>query len=319
MELTVKKGAFIFLFMFLLFGFFSGLYVIDEKEQVVITQFGKIRGEAITDAGVHLKIPYIQNKHVYDKRILEWDGDAEELPTKDNKYVFIDVFARWRISDPQEYHKAVGGRENQAQSRIDDVIDGSSRDIIAEHVMSQIVRSSNREMVLRSQETSDTNTEDQGTESSFMQPGIRDEIVAKILAMAQSKLAERKLGIEIIDVQLKRVNFTNVVKKKIQDRMVSEQSRIAQKYRAQGQKERQELAGRRNNKIKNLMSEAYNESEMIKGTADATATKIYAEAYGADPDFYNFVKSLETLEKAVTPSTNIMMTSRNGVLKVLFE
>ena len=294
---------------------FGSIYTINEAEQVVVTQFGKPVGGAITDAGIHFKTPIIQTVIKFDKRILEWDGSANEIPTLDNKYIFIDAFARWRISDALQFYKSAKN-EMLAQSILDDILDGAVRDEIANRTMVEIVRSSDRVMVIQDVESSSVNVNNKVIED-FSAKGARLEIVESILESVSKRLLELKMGIEIMDVQLKRINYTSQVQEQVFKRMISGQNQIAEKYRAQGQGKKQEILGMQVQRKKEIISGAYLESQKIKGEADANATRIYADAYDKSPEFYNFIKTLETYSNTLDSSTQFILSTDNHYLKYL--
>ena len=294
---------------------FGSIYTINEAEQAVVTQFGKPVGGAITDAGLHFKTPIIQTVIKFDKRILEWDGSANEIPTLDNKYIFIDAFARWRISDALQFYKSAKN-EMLAQSILDDILDGAVRDEIANRKMVEIVRSSDRVMVIQDVESSSVNVNNKVIED-FSAKGARLEIVESILESVSKRLLDLKMGIEILDVQLKRINYTSQVQEQVFKRMISGQNQIAEKYRAQGQGKKQEILGMQVQRKKEIISSAYLESQKIKGEADANATRIYADAYGKSPEFYNFIKTLETYSNTLDSSTQFILSTDNHYLKYL--
>ena len=294
---------------------FGSIYTINEAEQAVVTQFGKPIGVAITDAGIHFKTPIIQTVIKFDKRILEWDGSANEIPTLDNKYIFIDAFARWRISDALQFYKSAKN-EMLAQSILDDILDGAVRDEIANRTMVEIVRSSDRVMVIQDVESSSVNVNNKSLEDSS-EKGARLEIVESILESVSKRLLELKMGIEILDVQLKRINYTSQVQEQVFKRMISGQNQIAEKYRAQGQGKKQEILGMQVQRKKEIISGAYLESQKIKGEADANATRIYADAFGKSREFYNFIKTLETYSNTLDSSTQFILSTDNHYLKYL--
>ena len=294
---------------------FGSIYTINETEQAVVTQFGKPVGGAITDAGIHFKTPIIQTVIKFDKRILEWDGSANEIPTLDNKYIFIDAFARWRISDALQFYKSAKN-EMLAQSRLDDILDGAVRDEIANRKMVEIVRSSNRVMVIQDVESSSVNVSNKVLED-YSAKGARLDIVESILESVSKRLLDLNMGIEILDVQLKRINYTRQVQEQVFNRMISGQNQIAEKYRAQGQGKKQEILGMQVQRKKEIISGAYLESQKIKGEADANATRIYADAYGKSPEFYNFIKTLETYSNTLDSSTQFILSTDNHYLKYL--
>ena len=294
---------------------FGSIYTINEAEQAVVTQFGKPVGGAVMDAGIHFKIPIIQTVIKFDKRILEWDGSANEIPTLDNKYIFIDAFARWRISDALQFYKSAKN-EMLAQSILDDILDGAVRDEIANRTMVEIVRSSERVMVIQDVESSSVNVNNKVIED-FSAKGARLEIVESVLESVSKRLIDLKMGIEILDVQLKRINYNSQVQEQVFKRMISGQNQIAEKYRAQGQGKKQEILGMQVQRKKEIISNAYLESQKIKGEADANATRIYADAYGKSPEFYNFIKTLDTYANTLDSSTQFILSTDNHYLKYL--
>jgi len=289
----------------------NSFYIVNEKEQVIITQFGKPIGNAKMESGLYFKIPLIQTVLKFDKRILEWDGSANEIPTKDNKYIFIDTFARWKISNPLQFYKSAKN-EMLAQSRLDDIIDGAVRDEISNRFMSEIIRSSNRKM-----EVYDTAVENNEIAGEILKEGAREEIILSILNSVQTKLKDLNIGISVVDVQIKRVSYNRQVQDKLFNRMISEQNMIAEKYRAQGQGRKQEILGKQIQKEKELISKAYLKSQEIIGRADAKAMDIYAKAYSKDPEFYNYYKTLETYKETLDPSTLFILSTNNKFLKFI--
>lgn len=306
----MKKETYIrILLLGILMLVLNSFYIINEKEQAIITQFGKPVGDAKIDSGLEFKLPFIQTVIKFDKRVLEWDGSANEIPTKDNKYIFIDTFARWKISNPLQFYKSARN-EMLAQSRLDDIIDGAVRDEISNRFMSEIVRSTDRQMGVYDSEV------DGGSEE-VLKEGARKLIIKSILASVEKKLQELNIGISIVDFQIKRMSYNRQVQDKLFNRMISEQNMIAEKYRAQGQGSKQEILGKQIQKEKELMSSAYLKSQEIIGKADAEAMDIYAKSYGKDADFYNYYKTLETYKKTLDPSTLFILSTDNKFLKFL--
>lgn len=290
----------------------NSFFTLREDEQAIITQFGRPVGDSVTSAGLKFKIPLIQKVIRFDKRILEWDGAANEIPTSDDKYVFIDAFARWKISDPLKFYKAARN-ERTAQSRLDDVIDGIVRDEISNRQMVEIIRSTDREMEAYDQGDKKQSTANQEKNLA----GARMDIINSILQNVSIRLAELDMGISVLDVQLKRIDYNSQVQSKLFNRMISEQNMIAEKYRAQGEGKKQEILGIQIQKEKEILSGAYKKSQKIKGEADAKAIKIYADSYNKDPDFYEFIRSLDAYEKVLDPSTKLILSTDNEFLKYL--
>lgn len=318
----MSARGFLLLLLLIIVVIFLGtsLYILNEIQQAIITQFGKPVGQSVTTAGIHLKVPFIQKVIVFDKRIMEWDGDPQEIPTKDNKFIYIDTFARWRISDALAFYKS-NRSEMVGYSRLDDLLDGAVRDEIANHTLPEIIRSSARPMSVLVVESADLSSE---VDSSLMQeldiPGARKVIVENIVTNVKNKLADLKLGIEVIDLQIKRVDYNSEVQKKVFDRMISEQRRIAEKYRAIGQGEKQRILGRQSQKMKEILSGAYLEAQTTRGKADAQAVKIYADAYNRTTDsrdFYKFLRTLDAYKATIDSSTTLILSTENEFLQYL--
>ena len=293
----------------LLIVLFNSLYIVSETKQVIITQFGKPKGGAITSPGLHFKTPFIQKANYFEKRWLEWDGDANQIPTKDKKFIWIDTYARWRISDPLVYFQRVRD-ERGAQSRIDDIIDGETRNAIAEYDLIEIVRSSNREFEL----TEELVILDIATAISEIKTG-REKIAQTILERSSEKTPE--IGVELRDVKIKRVNYVDEVQMKVFDRMIAERQRIAAKYRSEGDGSSAEIRCQKERELKRIQSGAYRTAQEIKGKADAEATSIYAKAYNLDPEFYQFMKTLETYRVVMDQETWLILSTDAEFLKYL--
>ncbi len=292
----------------------NSFFLVNETQQAIKTEFGKPVGGPITEAGLKFKIPFIQTVIKFEKRILEWDGIANEIPTKDNKYILIDTFARWKISDALEFFKSAKN-EMLAQSRLDDIIDGAVRDEISNRSMGEIVRSTNREMEIYISDVK--GSVDYEGEDEYITTGARIDIIQSILSKVQNKLIELNMGIDVIDVQIKRVSYNKQVQVKLFNRMVSEQNMIAEKYRAQGQGKKQEILGKQIQREKEIVSGSYLKSQEIKGRADAEASEIYANSYGKSPEFYNFYKTLDTYKNTLDPSTYFILSTDSKYLKAL--
>ncbi|HKJ15145.1 MAG: protease modulator HflC [Desulfobulbaceae bacterium] len=282
----------------------NGFYFLEEGKQAVITQFGRPVGQPVTEAGLHFKTPYIQEATFFEKKILIWDGDPNQIPTNDKTFVYLDVTARWRITDALVFLQAVNN-ETRAQTILDDIIDGTVRDLVNKNDLVEIIRSSDF-----SPETM-TNS---AVEFETLKYG-RDNISAMIHETA-SKITP-KYGIELVDVLFKRVNYIETVRLKVYDRMISERKRIAAEKRSQGEGQKAEIMGKVEKELKVILSTANREAEEIKGKADAEAAKIYADAYNQDPEFYSFTKSLESYKTAVGQNTNLVISSDSEFYKFL--
>jgi modulator of FtsH protease HflC len=287
-------------------------YVIKETEQVVITQFGKPIGEAKTTPGLKMKVPFIQKTNYFEKRYLEWDGDPNQVPTKDKKFIYVDTYSRWIITDPLQFFKRLTN-ERGAQSRIDDIIDGETRDYIANHNLEEIVRTSNR-VPMRSgigEEVGDTLIE------IFVG---RQKIQQMVLKSANERVSD--LGIQILDFRIKRLNYVEEVRTQVYERMKSERFRIADKFRSEGQGEASRINGEKERDLKTIQSEAFKTAEEIMGRADAKATAIYAKAYNqsaAARDLYSFMKSMETLEHTFDTTTSVILSTDSELYKYLIK
>ncbi len=293
--------------------FASGtFYIVKEGEQIVLTEFGRPIGQPIVDAGLKIKTPFIQDVHRFEKRILEWDGSPNQIPTKDKKFIWLDTTARWRIKDALQFYQALG-TEELAHSRLDDIIDSAARDLVTAQLLIEVVRNSNRVLdpnreVLEDEEgQSDEPLEE-------IQIG-REKITQLIREKAQEALP--RFGIELIDVQIKRINYVEEVRQKVFDRMISERQRISEKYKSEGAGEAANIMGQKQKELERIQSEAYKEAEQLKGDADAQAIQIYAEAHGKDPEFFAFLQTLETYRKTSTASTKLILTTDSELYKYL--
>ncbi len=286
----------------------SSLYSVKMTEQVIITRFGKPIGKTIKKAGLHIKMPFVEKVNRFEKRLLEWDGDPNQIPTKDKKYIWVDTYARWKISDPLKYFQSVRN-ETGAQARLDDIIDAATRDAITEHLLIEVVRNSNRKMMMAESEMK--LTEDVMAKIQYGREGITEQILNRASKMVP------QYGIELVDVRIKHINYVEEVRKKVYERMISERTRIAEKYRSEGQGKKAEIEGKMEKELQRITSEAYRKSQEIKGKADAEATKIYADAYNRDPEFYSFYKTLETYKNTIDKNTVIIFSTENEYLKYL--
>jgi len=288
----------------------SAFYVVDETEQTILLEFGRPIGKTVTEAGLHMKVPFIQDVQRFEKRILEWDGDQNQIPTEDKRFILVDNFARWRIKDPLLFYQSVIN-ETGAQSRLDDIIDGVTRDIITQSRLIEVVRTSNRIMMATGENESGV-VEIKDIEQ--VKRG-RKEIARDILKKA-NEIAP-KYGIEIVDVQLKHINYIESVRQKVYERMISERLRIAEKFRSEGQGERARIDGQREKDLQAIESEAYRKAQEIIGKADAEAISIYAESFGRDPEFYSFVKSLDTYKKTLKDNSTLILKTDSDYLRYI--
>ena len=287
-------------------------FVVDETEQAIITQFGKPVGEPIVTPGVHLKVPFIQTVHFFDKRFLEWDGAPNQIPTKDKRFIWVDTYARWRIHDPLLFYQRVQN-ERGAHTRLDDILDGQTRNVIANNNLVEIIRTTNRKF--------EASAEIGGVENSEANARIelgREKMTRLIIEAAAPRLKE--LGIELLDLRLKRINYVEEVQKKIYERMITERKRIADQFRSEGQGEAAKILGDKERDLKQIQSEAYRTAQEIKGKADAEATTIYAAAYNQNADsraFYRFVKTMDTYKNTLSEKDWLVLSTKGEFFKYL--
>jgi membrane protease subunit HflC len=288
---------------------FTAAYVVDETEQVVVTQFGKVVGKPKTEPGLYFKVPFIQNATYFPKNLLEWDGDPGQVPTLDKTYIWVDAFARWRIVDPITFFQTVNNTIS-AQGRLDDIIDPAVRNLITENRLIETVRKSNREL-----DTYEVGLEDIKERPSYKIETGREKITKQIMEQAQPKLA--KFGIELVDVKIKRINYVEEVRDSVYGRMIAERKQIAEKFRSEGKGEAQKILGEKERDLKRITSEAYRKAQAIKGKADAESTKLYAEAFGVDPGFYSFIKTLEIYDEALGKDSSLVLSTDSEFFKYL--
>jgi membrane protease subunit HflC len=288
---------------------FSAVYTLDETEQAIITQFGKPIGGVIDTPGLHVKLPVVQQVHVFDKRWLEFDGDANEIPTKDKKYIWVDTYARWRIDDALRFYQAVRD-ERGGQSRLDDIVDGETRNAIASYDLIEIVRSSDRGFQITEELEGIMTAE----AVAAIETG-REAIAQQILERASAITPE--FGVELVDVRFKRINYTESVQQAVFQRMITERKRIAERSRSEGQGRAAEIRGQKERDVLAATSVGYRTAEELKGKADAKATDIYARAYGRDPSFYEFFKSMETLKQSLDKDATVILSTDSDLLRFM--
>jgi modulator of FtsH protease HflC len=289
---------------------YTSVFILDETQQAIITQFGKPVGQPRTQPGMNFKIPFIQKLQFFDKRYLEWDGDANQVPTKDKKFIFVDSYARWEITNPLQFFIRLRD-ERSGQSRLDDILDGETRNAVAGHELLDIVRSTNRTPEVAEEFMEEMETLEDITVG-------RDKIEAMILRKANERTSD--LGIRILDFRFKRMNYVDEVKNRVFERMISERNRIADQFRSEGQGEARKIEGNKERDLAKIQSEAIREAQTIRGRADAEATAIYASAYNKNAqtrDLYTFLKSMETLEKSLDEKTSIILTTDNELYKYM--
>jgi modulator of FtsH protease HflC len=283
-------------------------YRVSETEQVIITQFGNPVGDPVTEPGLHFKLPFIQTTNYFEKRFLEWDGSPNQVPTRDKRFIWVDTYARWRIVDPLLFFQRLRD-ERGAQSRLDDILDGETRNAVARNDLIELVRSSNRDPndVL-------VESEEEQTILNMIEKG-RERISREILERASMRTAD--LGIELLDLRIKRINYVDEVQQDVFARMIAERRRIAELFRSEGQGEAARIQGERERDLQRIQSEAFRTAEELRGKADASATDIYAGAYNRDADFYAFTRSLESYEKIMDPQTMFILGTDSELLKYL--
>ena len=292
------------------FLIYNAAYTVDETQQVIITQFGRIVGTPKTDPGLKFKVPFIQRANYFAKNLLDWDGDPGQIPTLDKTFIWVDTFARWKITDPIKFFQTVNNQFN-AVGKLNDIIDPAVRNFITSHSLIEAVRKSSRSL-----DTSDVEIEDRIRTTYAITVG-REKITQGILKQAQPKLAQ--FGIELVDVKIKRINYVEQVRKSVYGRMIAERKQIAEKYRSEGKGEAQKILGERERDLQEITSEAYRKAQEIKGKADAEATIIYAEAYGVDPEFYSFVQTLEIYDQSLGEKNTLILSTESEFLKYLKE
>ena len=303
-----SQPVLIVLLLIVLFVLGGSVYTVSEVDQAIITQFGEPVGEPVTEPGLHFKLPFIQTANMFERRFLEWDGFRNQVPTRDRRFIWVDTYARWHITDPLLFFQRLRD-ERGAQSRLDDILDGETRNAVARHDLIEIVRTSNREPL----DTATTGLE----EAEVLVPISigRKEITEEILAAAAAAVGD--LGIELLDLQFKRINYVAEVQQDVFARMIAERQRIASEFRSEGQGESARIQGERERDLARIQSEAFRSAEELRGTADAEATQVYADAYGSDASFYAFTKSLETYEKTMGSDTYFILGTDSELMRYL--
>jgi membrane protease subunit HflC len=301
----------------LLIILYSSFYTIPEGKQVVLLQFGKPVGKPIQEAGLKFKIPLIQKASFFEKRVLKWDGDPNQIPTKDKKYIYVDTTARWRIADALKFLQTVA-TESGAASRLDDIIDAVVRNFISKNILVEVVRSADWVTPLRDEELEGGRATVTPLLDVEMKAKIdfgREKITQAILEEA-SKITPQ-YGIDLVDVQIKRINYVESVRNKVYERMISERKRVAAEYRSEGEGKKAEILGTMEKELKKIRSGAYRTAQEIRGKADAEATQIYGVAYNRDADFYSFYKTLETYKAASNNNAYIILSTESDYYKYL--
>ena len=290
---------------------FSAAFVVDEAEQAIIVQFGEPRGDVISTPGLHWKLPFVQEVRRYDRRLLIWDGDVSQIPTLGREFIQVDTAARWRIIDPLQFLRSVRD-ERGGRNRLDDIIDSVVRDIVSGTELEEIVRSGDWSVDLSELDEVEQERDDVAL---TQRPKLgREKLEAEILISASRLMPE--LGIELVDVRIKRINYIDSVRRQVENRMISERQAIAERFRAEGQGRSLEITGEMERELREISSEAGREAEEIRGKADASAIRIYGEAFGADPEFYAFLRTLETY-KALGENATLMIKADSDFFRYL--
>ena len=295
-----------------LFVCVDGLYVVNEAEQAIVTQFGKPVGD-VSEPGLHFKLPFVQKVSRFEKRILKWDGDPNQIPTKDKRFIWIDTTARWRIKNPLLFYTTVA-TERGAMSRLDDIIDSVVRDAVSGRLLVELVRGS------------DYQAQEGSGEERFEVEGVvvakenlvgREEIMAGILDKARANTPD--YGIELLDVQIKRINYVEQVRTRVYERMINERKKVAAQYRSEGEGEKADVLGQMERELKEISSEAYRKVLEVRGGADAEAAAIYAEAYNQDKEFYTFLRTLESYKKSIQKNGRLVISTDSDYYRYLKE
>jgi len=308
-------SAFVGLGILVVLLFVSGaLYTVREDEQILLTQFGKPIGEPITDAGLHFKLPFIQKVNSMEKRVLSWDGEGSQMPTRDKLYIQVDTFARWEISEPLVYFQKLRD-ERSAQSRLNDVLGSETRNAVAKHDLIEIIRTTKNRQPEQPEEIGEILGSESGLEP--ITKG-RSKIEKSVYDEAKGKLAS--YGINLLDLRFKRVNYTRQVEPEIFGRMISERQQIAERFRSEGAGEAARILGDMEREVKTIESESYQKVQSVLGKSDAEATRIYAEAYGGSPNqerFYKFIKTLESYDKILDQNTTVILSTESELFRLL--
>jgi modulator of FtsH protease HflC len=299
----------------MVFVLMNSLYTVSEVEQAIITQFGRPVGEPVTTAGLKLKVPFIQDVNPIDKRILEWDGNPSDMPTKDKLYIAVDLYGRWRISDPLQYFLRMRD-ERSAQSRLDDILGSETRNAVAKHELIEIIRTTKDRVPLRDTQLLTATGNDVGALVPIQRG--RKLVEQEIFAAASEKV--KVFGIELLDIRFRRINYNESVRPKIYDRMISERRQIAERFLSEGNGEAARIRGNRERDLNKIQSEAYRNVEEIRGLADAKATAIYASAYNQSPEaveFYEFTRTMQAYKSIIGENTTLMLSTDSDLFKFL--
>ena len=313
----MKRTALIFIVLLLGFLLANSLYTVGEAQQVILTQFGKPVGQPITEAGLKFKVPFIQAVNRFDKRVLEWDGSPSDMPTKDKLYISVDLFGRWRITDPMQYFLRLRD-ERSAQSRLDDILGSETRNAVAKHELIEIVRTTKDRVPLKDASLTQGSQADQTIGTLLPISQGREQVEQQIYKAAAEKV--KVFGIELLDIRFKRINYNASVQSKIFERMISERRQIAERFRSEGNGEAARIRGNMLREKDRIESEAYRKVEETRGEGDAKAAEIYANAYNQSADasqFYEFTRTLEAYKSVITPDSTMVMSTDSDLFKFL--
>jgi membrane protease subunit HflC len=289
---------------------YSGLYTLEEGRQAIVVQFGKPVGETVTEAGLHMKLPFIQEVRRFEKRLLVWDGDPNQVPTKGREFIWVDTTARWRIADARKFLENVASEEG-AQSRLNDILDSVVRDQVSGSELVELVRSASWE-VPEDEVLKEVPKEREEELKKEIARG-REQITRTILAEAQKIIPQ--YGIELVDVRIKRLDYVESVREKVYERMISERKRIAAQFRSEGEGRSAEILGTMEKELRDIRSTAYRQVQEVQGKADAEATKIYGQAYNKDPEFYAFLRTIESYKEKPNQNSVLIMTTDSDFYK----
>jgi modulator of FtsH protease HflC len=301
---------------------YSSVFILTEGQQAILTQFGKPVGTPITDAGAHMKLPFIQDIRYVDKRILTWDGEPNQIPTKDKKFIYVDTTARWRIIDALAFIQTVQN-ERGAVARLDAILDGITRDTISNYNLVEAVRNSNsildrlaEQEILNAKKLGEGEIIEEEVTGEIDKINVGREKLSAIIAKSADE-ETAKYGIKIIDVQLRRISYEKSVETKVYERMISERKRIAEKIRSLGKAEKARIEGRLSKDLQEIQSKGYRESQLIKGGGEAKSTAIYAQAFSRSPDFFEFLRTMEAYKKSFNSDTKFILSSESDFLRFL--
>lgn len=313
----MKRTTLIFIVLLLGFLLANSLYTVNEAQQVILTQFGKPVGQPITEAGLKLKVPFIQSVNRFDKRVMEWDGSPSDMPTKDKLYISVDLFGRWRITDPMQYFLRLRD-ERSAQSRLDDILGSETRNAVAKHELIEIVRTTKDRVPLKDASLTQGSQADQTIGTLLPISQGREQVEQQIYKAAAEKV--KVFGIELLDIRFKRINYNASVQSKIFERMISERRQIAERFRSEGNGEAARIRGNMLREKDRIESEAYRKVEETRGEGDAKAAEVYANAYNQSADasqFYEFTRTLEAYKSVITPDSTMVMSTDSDLFKFL--